>query len=338
MTGNHRHINQPHTLRRRDYLGPYLFTDNEFDRYETAEGYITPNDVYHAYIPDYQGNIVGVVNTSSGILEQATDYYPYGLPFADASNPTVNRRKYGAKELTPDLGLNAYDFEARTLSPAFLQPDPLTESYYPLSPYLYCAGNPINYVDLDGKRIWSFDENGNISLVSKTECNDVERFIFVDANSEPVNDDNGNPIQIDIEKNSVITFQKYSEGVDFDVLQIRGDENGTNLYHFLSDIVGERTQIEFSHVQTGEEGSKGLNFISTSHQVKAEASMSSLYISQLRNGYTVRLDSHSHPGGSEASHSDKVYKKTITVLFQQLKGHVPKFSIYKVPQKEESFY
>ena len=30
------------TLSRRDYLGPYLFVDNEFDRYETAEGYITP--------------------------------------------------------------------------------------------------------------------------------------------------------------------------------------------------------------------------------------------------------------------------------------------------------
>ena len=86
-------------------------------------------------------------------LEQHTGYYPYGLPFADSYAPTVNRRKYGAKELTPDLGLNAYDFEARTLTPAFpifLQPDPLTESYYPLSPYLYCAGNPINYVDPTG--------------------------------------------------------------------------------------------------------------------------------------------------------------------------------------------
>ena len=41
------------TLSRRDYLGPYLFTDNEFDRYETAEGYVTPDDIYHAYIPDY---------------------------------------------------------------------------------------------------------------------------------------------------------------------------------------------------------------------------------------------------------------------------------------------
>ncbi len=57
MTGNHRHINQPHTLRRRDYLGPYLFTDNEFDRYETAEGYVTPDDIYHAYVPDYQGTL-----------------------------------------------------------------------------------------------------------------------------------------------------------------------------------------------------------------------------------------------------------------------------------------
>ena len=43
-------------------------------------------------------------------LEQHTGYYPYGLPFANASSPTANRRKYGAKELTPDLGLNAYDF------------------------------------------------------------------------------------------------------------------------------------------------------------------------------------------------------------------------------------
>ena len=141
------------TLSRRDYIGSYLFVDNEFDRYQLAEGYITPDDIYHAYIPDYQGNIVGVVNTSSGILEQHTRYYPYGLPFADSSNPTVNRRKYGAKELTPDLGLNAYDFEARTLVPAFpmfIQQDLMAEKYYCISPYLYCAGNPINLVDPDG--------------------------------------------------------------------------------------------------------------------------------------------------------------------------------------------
>ena len=31
--------------------------------------------------------------------------------------------------------------------------DPLTEKYYSLSPYLWCAGNPVRFVDLDGKEV-----------------------------------------------------------------------------------------------------------------------------------------------------------------------------------------
>ena len=141
------------TLSRRDYIGSYLFEDNQFERYQLAEGYITPDDDFHAYIPDYQGNIVGVVNTSSNTLEQRTTYYPYGLSFADASNPTANRRKYGAKELTPDLGLNAYDFEARTLTPAFpafAQPDPLASLAPNLTTYRYGFCNPVNFTDPHG--------------------------------------------------------------------------------------------------------------------------------------------------------------------------------------------
>ena len=148
------------TISRRDYLGPYLFVNNEFDRYETAEGYITPDDAFHAYIPDYQGNIVGVYNTAPDAithvdspLDQHTRYYPYGLPFADAYTPTANRRKYGAKELTPDLGLNAYDFEARTLVPAFpafAQIDRLASLAHDLTPYRYGLNNPVNFIDPDG--------------------------------------------------------------------------------------------------------------------------------------------------------------------------------------------
>lgn len=68
------------------------------------------------------------------------------------------------------------------------------------------------------------------------------------------------------------------------------------------------------------------------------ASMSSLYIFQLQNGYTVRFDSHSHPRGYEASPNDDIYKETLTEIFKRLKAHVPKFSIYKVPQKKEVLY
>ena len=55
------------------------------------------------------------------------------------------------------------DFGARFYDPrtaAWLSQDPLSEKYYPISPYAYCAGNPVNLVDPTGKDIWEVDENG----------------------------------------------------------------------------------------------------------------------------------------------------------------------------------
>ena len=145
-------------LSRRDYVGQFEFVADTLERTLLHEGFVTAGDnVFHAYIPDYQGNIVGVYNSSTNTLEQFTDYYPYGLPHASATSPTVNRRKYGAKELTADLGLNLYDFAARFQNPAFpafTTPDPLAESYYPTSPYAYCSGDPVNLVDPSGMDIY----------------------------------------------------------------------------------------------------------------------------------------------------------------------------------------
>ena len=71
---------------------------------------------------------------------------------------------YGAHQLDPTTGL-------------FTSMDPLCEKYYNISPYSYCAGNPIRYVDPDGcdwseynnQRIWKNsteqsykDKNNNI--------------------------------------------------------------------------------------------------------------------------------------------------------------------------------
>ena len=94
-------------------------------------------------------------------LEQHTGYYPYGLPFANASSPTANRRKYGAKELTPDLGLNAYDFEARTLVPAFpafAQIDRLASLAHDLTPYRYGLNRDIQKISLFNRRYRTMDD------------------------------------------------------------------------------------------------------------------------------------------------------------------------------------
>ncbi len=65
----------------------------------------------------------------------------------------INDNIYSAKEWMPAFGLNLYDFSARQYDPIlcrFTSPDPLNFNYPHLSPYLYCAANPINYSDPTG--------------------------------------------------------------------------------------------------------------------------------------------------------------------------------------------
>lgn len=62
--------------------------------------------------------------------------------------------KFGGKESLARVGLDLYDFGARMYSPSnmrWMTMDPLAEKYYHISPYAYCAGNPVNYVDPDGR-------------------------------------------------------------------------------------------------------------------------------------------------------------------------------------------
>ncbi|MDE7345751.1 MAG: hypothetical protein K2N48_03305 [Muribaculaceae bacterium] len=109
------------------------------------------------YTQDYLGNNRAVINGSTGAIEQTVSYYPYGGVIPGLStNLSAQPYKFGGKELITANGLNEYDFGARqyfSAVPGFTKPDPLSEKYYWLSPYLYCANNPVNFVDPTGKVI-----------------------------------------------------------------------------------------------------------------------------------------------------------------------------------------
>ena len=84
---------------------------------------------------------------------QIKKIYSYGSLMGEAS-PGVQPFKYGAKELDRQNGINLYDSQARFYDPIICRTttqDPLAEKYYTTSPYIWCAGNPMKYVDRDGK-------------------------------------------------------------------------------------------------------------------------------------------------------------------------------------------
>ena len=50
-------------------------------------------------------------------------------------------------------------------------PDPLSEKYYSISPYAYCAGNPVNLVDPEGMDIWELQRDGRVIRKEKSDSN-----------------------------------------------------------------------------------------------------------------------------------------------------------------------
>ena len=63
----------------------------------------------------------------------------------------------------------------------WLSVDPLSDKYPNLSPYTYCAGNPVRLVDPNGRDIWEINEEGRIVSHDAT-YKEKDKFYRVDNN------------------------------------------------------------------------------------------------------------------------------------------------------------
>ena len=126
-----------------------------------ASGVLRPQ----IHVLDHLGSVRAIVDKSGNVVERDS-YYPYGERWNDGSvEQADNRYRYNGKESQSDFGLPYLDYGARLYDPAtgrWLTQDPLSEKYYGISPYAFCAGNPMKYVDMDGMDIWEIDSEGYI--------------------------------------------------------------------------------------------------------------------------------------------------------------------------------
>lgn len=119
------------------------------------------------YVTDQLGSVRAVVDGQGSVVER-NDYYTYGKrhttgrTYADLKNSPLlfsGKEDQGqaldlASGTTTPSDLRILDFGARhydPIVPRWTTPDPLAEKYFPITPYAYCAGDPVNLVDPEGR-------------------------------------------------------------------------------------------------------------------------------------------------------------------------------------------
>ena len=143
------------------YRGPLVYSGNNLLYLVHPEGLTrksTSGFVYYYAKRDHLGStrVLCHANGNTFVADQATGYYPFGLAHGH-ENLNLNRYLFSGKELQDQsLGgklLGLYDFGSRFYDPTlgrWFNVDPKLEF---VSPYGYCANNPVLYIDPNGEDI-----------------------------------------------------------------------------------------------------------------------------------------------------------------------------------------
>ena len=143
------------------YRGPLVYSGNNLLYLVYPEGLTrksTGGYVYYYMKRDHLGSTRVLCHASGNTLvaDQTTGYYPFGLAHGH-ENLNLNRYLFSGKELQDQtLGgklLGLYDFGSRFYDPTlgrWFNVDPKLEF---VSPYGYCANNPVLYIDPNGEDI-----------------------------------------------------------------------------------------------------------------------------------------------------------------------------------------
>ena len=186
-------LGKDRSLSRTEYRGNLVCADDTLKYILFDGGLIAMDRAepeYLFFLRDHLGS-TRVVARSNGKAVQVNHYYPYGMAYAsgrmsgnaeahpvtgeggnvidgdleigggtggmELARPGASQPyRFLGNELYTSNSLGLYDFSARMYDPAlgrFLSVDPMAEGYRHLSPYAYCAGNPVVYVDKDGQVI-----------------------------------------------------------------------------------------------------------------------------------------------------------------------------------------
>ena len=181
--------------------------------------------------------------------------------------------KFGGKESLTRVGLDLYDFGARMYSPSnmrWLTMDPLCEKYYDISPYVYCAGDPVNYFDPDGRDVYGLKDDGGIVLLLVDDTR--HELVYMDDTSKSYS----------MSSDDAFESLKGTEGISTYTTSFDNFPNIMGLFFFIADHSSSEYAVHASKEEV---------LIGTAHHKDDVANWRNL-------GFKERplFSIHSHPG------------------------------------------
>ena len=254
------------------FILPVQAQNNVWNFMDGSDSEIEYEIDYCGNVKDHLGNNRMVIHPSSLHQQpQVNNYYPYGGLMANSTNHNQQRYKYNGKELDRMHGLDWYDYGARWMDAAIGRwhvMDPLCEKYYDVSPYAYCAGDPVNAIDPDGKSILTKVIKATMRIGSRVASNGLrelgkaatyaEAVSDIKENATTVVDDNASTIdRIGAGVSLASELLPISVGDVKDVVKIlknvHGNSKLSNKAQHAYDIIDKRTD---KVVKTGISGGK----------------------------------------------------------------------------------
>ena len=284
---------------------------------EPGYGYSLPvplrEDECYYYHSDHLGS-TSYVTDSEGVATQFVCYIPFGEAFVDehTTRPSMPY-KFNGKEQDEQTGLLYYG--ARYYEPKecrFYGVDPLAEKYPNMGGYVYCANNPVRYVDLNGME------------PTPEEAARMAAHVYGDK------------------RNGILTGGWQISSRDFGLTKKDLDNTSTGLKSQVYQRMKSDGKIEYTYATAGTEASwkdviADLNQPLGLSKQYEKAADNAKAISKVLGGTELTFTGHSLGGGEAALNSLITDRKAITFNAAGV-GDITKFSEgnWKTPFKSES--
>ena len=227
---------------------PVWFEEESVQEAVAGVGYQSDNqresDIFFYHTDHLQSTTY--LTDSVGNVSQFVWYAPYGEALIDEHVGSYeNPYKFSGKELDENTGL--YDHGARHRDPSsgvWYGVDALFEKYPSCSPYAYCGGNPVRFVDMDGKEFTPDAEIWVQKLATEIEHSQEAlengSFIYNEVTAAK------NEIKVLRESDIVIDVRTYSERALDGQVDFRGnvgyDQDANQFVIFINTYKDFKTQ------------------------------------------------------------------------------------------------